>query len=65
MLIGSAKPAGPPPTVTFTAPEEWTQVGLRLEDSPTMTREVIGGLAFVAEGSAGGFGFEVDEVEVR
>ena len=65
MLIGSAEPAGPSPTVTFTAPEEWTQVEIRLEDFPTPTPEVIAGLAFVAEGPVGGFEFEVDEVEVR
>lgn len=65
MLIGSAEPAGPPPTVTFIAPEEWTQVEIRLEDFPTATPEVIAGLAFVAEGPVGGFSFEVDEVEVR
>ena len=65
MLIGSAEPAGPPPTVTFTAPEEWTQVEIRLEDFPTATPEIIAGLAFVAEGPVGGFAFEVDEVEVR
>ena len=38
-------PAGPPPTVTFVAPEEWTQVEIRLEDFPTATPEIIGGLA--------------------
>ena len=65
MLISSAEPAGPPPTVTFVAPEEWTQVEIRLEDFPTATPEVIAGLAFVAEGPVGGFFFEVDEVEVR
>ncbi|MYH48912.1 MAG: amidohydrolase family protein [Gammaproteobacteria bacterium] len=65
MLIGSAEPAGPPPTVTFIAPEEWTQVEIRLEDFPTATPEVIAGLAFVAEGPVGSFSFEVDEVEVR
>jgi len=65
MLISSAKPAGPPPTVTFVAPEEWTQVEIRLEDFPTATPEIIAGLAFVAEGPVGAFSFEVDEVEVR
>ena len=65
MLISSAEPAGPPPTVTFVAPEEWTQVEIRLEDFPTATPEVIAGLAFVSEGPVGGFAFEVDEVEVR
>ena len=65
MLISSAEPAGPPPTVTFIAPEEWTQVEIRLEDFPTATPEIIAGLAFVAEGPVGGFSFEVDEVEVR
>lgn len=65
MLIGSAEPAGPPPTVTFIAPEEWTQVEIRLEDFPTATPEIIAGLAFVAEGPVGEFSFEVDEVEVR
>ena len=64
MLIGSAEPAGPP-TVTFTAPEEWTRVEIRLEDFPTATPEIIAGLAFVAEGPVGEFAFEVDEVEVR
>lgn len=65
MLIGSAELAGPPPTVTFIAPEEWTQVEIRLEDFPTATPEIIAGLAFVSEGPVGGFSFEVDEVEVR
>ncbi|MDE0475792.1 MAG: CIA30 family protein [Gammaproteobacteria bacterium] len=65
MLISSAEPAGPPPTVTFIAPGEWTQVEIRLEDFPTATPEIIAGLAFVAEGPVGSFSFEVDEVEVR
>ena len=65
MLIGSSEPAGPPPTVTFTAPGEWTQVEIRLEDFPTATPEIIAGLAFVSEGPVGGFFFEMDEVEVR
>ena len=65
MLISSAAPAGPPPTVAFVAPEEWTQVEIRLEDFPMATPEVFAGLAFVAEGAVGIFGFEVDEVEVR
>ena len=65
MLINSAAPAGPPPTEAFVAPEEWTQVEIRLEDFPTASPEVIAGLAFVAEGAVGIFGFEVDEVEVR
>ena len=65
MLISSSEPAGPPPTVTFVAPEEWTQVEIQLEDFPTATPEIIAGLAFVAEGPVGGFAFEVDEVEVR
>ncbi len=65
MLIISAEPAGPPPTMTFIAPEEWTQVAIRLEDFPTPTPEIIAGLAFVAEGPVGNFVFEVDEVEVR
>ena len=58
MLISSGAPVGPPPTVTFIAPEEWTQVEIRLEDFPTATPEIIAGLAFVAEGAViGGFGF--------
>ena len=65
MLISSAEPAGPPPTVTFTAPGEWTQVEIPLEDFPTATPEIIAGLAFVSEGPVGPFSFEVDEVEVR
>ena len=65
MLISSAQPAGPPPTVTFVAGDQWTEVEIRLEVFPTATPEVIAGLAFVAEGPAGTFGFEVDEVEVR
>ena len=63
MLVTGPEPAGPPPTVTFVAPEEWTQVEIRLEDFPTATPTIIAGLAFVAEGLVGGF--EVDEVEVR
>ena len=65
MLVTGAEPAGPPPTVTFVAPEEWTQVEIRLEDCRTPTPEIIAGLAFVAEGPVGTFSFEVDEVEVR
>ena len=63
MLISSATPAGPPPTVTFIAPEEWTQVEIRLEDFPTPTPEPIAGLVFVAEVPVGGFAFEVDKEE--
>ena len=48
-----------------TAPEEWTQVEIRLEDFPTATPEIIARLAFAAEGPVGGFSFEVDDVEVR
>ena len=51
--------------MTFIAPEEWTQVEIRLEDFPTATPEVIAGLAFVAEGPVGGFSFELGELEVR
>ena len=65
MLISSAAPAGPPPTVAFVAPEEWTQVEIRLEDFPTATPEIIAGLAFVAQGPVGAYAFEVDVVEVR
>ena len=65
MLISSAQPAGPPPTVTFIAPREWTEVEIRLEDFPTATPKIIAGLAFVAEGPVGAFAFEVDDVEVR
>ncbi len=65
MLISSAQPAGPPPTVTFIAPEEWTQLEIQLEDFPTATPEIIAGLAFVAQGPVGAYAFEVDEVEVR
>ena len=65
MLISSADPAGTPPTVTFVAPEEWTQVEIPLEDFPTATPEIIAGLAFVAEGPVGTFTFELDELEVR
>ena len=65
MLISSAQPAGPPPTVTFVAPAEWTQVAIRLDDFPSATPEIIAGLAFVAEGPVGGFGFEVDDLELR
>ena len=65
MLISSAQPAGPPPTLTFIAPDEWTQLEIQLEDFPTATPEIIAGLAFVAEGPVGAYAFEVDEVEVR
>ncbi len=65
MLISSAQPVGPPPTVTFIAPEEWTQLEIQLEDFPTATPEIIAGLAFVAQGPVGTYAFEVDEVEVR
>ena len=65
MLISSAAPAGPPPTVTFVAPEEWTQVEMRLEDFPAATPQIIAGLAFVAEGPVGEFEFEVDDLELR
>ena len=57
-------PARPPPTVTIIAPEDWTQVEMRLEEFATATPEIIAGLVFAAEGPVGGFGFEVDEVEV-
>ncbi len=56
MLLSGPDPAGPPPTVTFIAPEEWTQVQIRLEDFSTTTPEIIAGLAFVAERPVGGFG---------
>ena len=65
MLISSATPAGPPPTMAFVAPEEWTRLAIRLEDFPTAPLEVIGGLASVVEGVVGPFALEVDEVEVR
>ena len=65
MLLSGPDPAGPPPTVTFVAPGEWTQVEIRLEDFPAATPEVIEGLVFVAEGPVGGVGFELDELEVR
>ena len=65
MLFSSVQPAGPPPTVTFIAPEEWTQLEIQLEDFPTATPEIIAGLAFVAQGPVGAYAFEVDEVEVR
>ena len=65
MLISSAAPTGLSPTVTFIAPAEWTQVEIRLEDFPMATPEIIAGLAFVAEGPVGGFGFEVDDLELR
>ena len=32
MPISIVTPAGPPPTVTFIAPKEWTQVEMRLEE---------------------------------
>ena len=51
--------------MTFTAPEEWTQVEIRLEDFRVATPEIIAGLALVAEGPVGGFGFEVDELGTR
>ena len=65
MQISTAEPAGPPPAVTFIAPEEWTRLEIRLEDFPTATPEIIAGLAFVAEEPVGAYTFEVDEVEVR
>ena len=65
MLFSSAQPAGPPPMVTFIAPEEWTRLEIQLEDFPTATPEIIAGLAFVAVGPVGAYAFEVDEVEVR
>ena len=65
MLVAGPDPAGPPPTVTLVAPEEWTQVEIPLEDFPTATPEIIAGLAFVAEGSVGGFEFELEELEIR
>ena len=65
MLISSADPAGPPPTVAFVAPDEWTQVEIPLEDFSTATPEIIAGLAFVAEGPVGGFEFELEELEIR
>ena len=53
MLVTSAEPAGPPPTVTFVAPKEWTQMEIRLEDFPTATPEIIGGLGLWRKGRLG------------
>lgn len=58
MLVRSATPVGLPPTVKFIAPEEWTQVEMRLEELATAILEIIAR-------PVGGFGLEVDEVEVR
>ena len=43
MPISSATPTGPPLTVTFIAPEEWTQVEIRLEHSRRPTPETTPG----------------------
>ncbi len=53
MLISSAAPAGPPPSV-FIAPEEWTQVEIQLKDFTTATPEIIAGLALWRRGRLGG-----------
>ena len=65
MLVSGPDPAGPSPSVTFVAPEEWPQVEIRREDFPTATREMIAGLPFVAEGPPGTFAFELDDLAIR
>ena len=65
VLVGGPDAVGPPPSVRFVPTAEWTQVEIRLQDFPTATPEVIAGLAFVAEGPAGEFEFELDELEIR
>lgn len=65
MLFGNAQFVGAPPSVTFMASKEWKQIEIPLEDFPTNTRENITGVAFMAEGIAGPFRFEIDEIEVK
>ncbi|MXY07119.1 MAG: amidohydrolase family protein [Rhodothermaceae bacterium] len=65
MLFGNAQFFGAPPSVTFMAPTEWKQIEIPLEDFPTNSPEIITGIAFMAEGAAGPFSFEIDEVELK
>lgn len=69
MLFSGGASATVPPSVPFTAPADWTDVEIPLARFPTATPGLIGGLAFVATAppgaSAGGFAFELDDVEIR
>lgn len=65
MLFGNAQIVGAPPSVTFMASREWKQIEIPLEDFPTNTPEIITGIAFTAEGAAGPFSFEIDEIELK
>lgn len=64
-LFGAVAGAGAPPSVRFAAPPEWTEVEIPLEQFPAAEPGIIAGLAFVAEAPAGGFAFEIDDVEIR
>ena len=46
ILIGSAEAVGPPPTVTFMAPEESTQVEMRLKTPQRRRRKSLPGSRF-------------------
>ena len=66
MLFGGGPGAGIPPSLPFTAPREWTEVEIPLARFPAAAPGIIGGLAFVAQvPPLGGFGFEIDDVEIR
>lgn len=66
MLFGGGPGAAVPPSLPFTAPQEWTEVEIPLARFPTAAPHIIGGLAFVAQGPPlGAFAFELDDVEIR
>ena len=62
-LTSSVTPIGAAAQRGVHRAEGWTQVEMQLEEFATATSEIIA--VFAAEGPVGGFGFEVDEVEVR
>ena len=65
MLFSGGAPAAVPPSVPFTAPDDWTVVAIPLASLPAATPGLVGGLAFVATTPAGAFAFELDDVEIR
>ena len=65
MLFSGGAASTVPPSVPFTAPEEWTVVAIPLARFPAATPGLVGGLAFVATTPAGAFAFELDDVEIR
>ena len=57
MLFSGGAPAAVPPSVPFTAPEDWTVVAIPLASFPTATPGLVAGLAFVATTPAGVRGY--------